>query len=142
MEKVCREVDAIYFRNYLFSPVFVLERKSGKYLCILFHFLLIGKLFLKTLVRGPFCLLFWPFPLLKPNLSIFHLLNKIFLLYLLKTGVAEHSCVRALGLGDGSSLSLSPLFCYTPYTPRLLKGVRNKNTLFCVPKKLWKYMRI
>ncbi len=40
--------------TFFFSPVFVLERKSGKYLCILFHFLLIGKLFLKTLVRGTF----------------------------------------------------------------------------------------
>ncbi len=103
--------------------MFVLERKSGKYFCILFHFLLIGKLFFKTLVRGTFCLLFWTFPLLKPNLSIFHLLlNKISLVYLLKTGVAEHSCVCALRLGDGSSLSLSPLFCYTP---RLFQGARN-----------------
>ncbi len=109
----------------IFSPVFELESKSGKYLCILFHFLLIGKSFLKTL-REEICLLFWPFPLLKPNLCIFHiLLNKIPLVYLLKTGVAEHSCVPALGLGDGSFLSLSPLFCYTPFTPRLFKGARN-----------------
>ncbi len=49
-----------------FSPVSELEWKSGKYLCILFHFLLMGKLFHKTLVRGTFCLLFWPCPLLKP----------------------------------------------------------------------------
>lgn len=68
----CREVDVIYFRNYPFSPVFELERKSGKYLCAFsFSFCLVGKLTLKTLVRGNFLFIVLAFPLLKPYI-FFH----------------------------------------------------------------------
>jgi len=68
-----------------FSPVFEIEREPGKCLCILFQFLLICQLLLKTLVRGNILFIVLAFfPSWSINFSIFHiLLNKIPLVYLL-----------------------------------------------------------